>query len=314
MTSTSNYGKSGFRHSASLSPSPGDDGGGGGGGGGNIGTTTTTTSTNSSSGGGLAGIKKKITIKRLFRGKNDESALFDEDSFCISGPTNFRKNDLHQEGDSIVSEDGLTVSTAPEPVATSSSSINGSSSSSSSDVANLIGLGKKKADPTRRPRGLNNIDFRSNIAGLVQNMRDLDEMDWNHPLLVDYWSSRPYILGSWCEPPPVEYSLACPEPALSKGYHVETSAKSSTDKFPFRGEDYPILYADKDFRFYNEFFCGKPNETYVVDDKDAPCVVSVTKYSELYKVIIRTKKEDKRVLIPADNYMKALKVIAPELK
>ena len=103
-----------------------------------------------------------------------------------------------------------------------------------------------------------------------------------------------------------------------KGYHVETSDKCISGKVSFggseNGEDFPVIFGDRDYKYFEEFFGGKGSETYVVDDSENPCIVSISKCTELFKVLIRTKKEDKRVLVPADNYFKALKIIAPELK
>lgn len=331
--------------------------------------------------------RKKITIKRFFRTKNED--IDDFDFLNISGPTNFRKNDIHQEGNSIVSEDGKTLSTLPDQAATSpvTSAItssqsdvinssnsnnnvisNSSSSSSTSGGGGFMGLGKRRIDPSKRPRVPGPAEYRSNIDRLVQKMREMAEFDWNHPLLVDYWSSRPLPLGEWCETPPPERSLAGGPAVRERGYHIEVSARSTTGKVLISnnnnsnsitnngenenlinnninngsfgsfgssggdgcvcgggggegdgsvdGEDdgMVVLYGDRDYRYFEEFFCGKGSETYVVDDEENPCVVSVAKSTELFKVIIRTKKDDKRVLVPADNYFKALKVVAPELK
>lgn len=227
-----------------------------------------------------------------------------------------------------------------------------------------MGLGKRRIDPSKRPRVPGPAEYRSNIDRLVQKMREMAEFDWNHPLLVDYWSSRPLPLGEWCETPPPERSLVGGPAVRERGYHIEVSAKSTTGKVLIsnnngnsitnngenenlinnnntsngnfvsdcccEGEDgggcgcgcgvdggddgMVVLYGDRDYRYFEEFFCGKGSETYVVDDEENPCVVSVAKSTELFKVIIRTKKDDKRVLVPADNYFKALKVVAPELK
>lgn len=146
----------------------------------------------------------------------------------------------------------------------------------------------------------------------------MDEYDWTHPLLVDYWSSRALSPGEWSEGPAGEGALVPVEALVEKGYHVETSEKSISGKVSFgvgdNGEEFPVIFGDRDYRYFEEFFAGKGSETFVVDDSENPCIVSVSKCTELFKVLIRTKKEDKRVLVPADNYFKALKVIAPELK
>jgi len=79
-----------------------------------------------------------------------------------------------------------------------------------------------------------------------------------------------------------------------------------------------VRQAEDDNRFYQEFFYGQPHETYICPEE--PLVMSIqtlaskSMANQCCRVIVRTKKEDKRVLVPYDKKMRLLKTLVPRLK
>lgn len=145
----------------------------------------------------------------------------------------------------------------------------------------------------------------------------MDHKEWDDPELVDYWSSQSYPLGKWpTEPPSPEEASLSPvnvsTEAISHGYNFELSAKSVPDKSGWGDYELPIVRYDNDIWYSDIFFTGTQDEHYVVPE--VPCTVSITKDGSVGRAIVRTRKEDLRVLIPADNARKALRAYVDVLK
>lgn len=145
----------------------------------------------------------------------------------------------------------------------------------------------------------------------------MEHKEWDDPELVDYWSSQTYPLGKWSTEPPTPEEAAqslvkiSPE-AISQGYNFEINSNSVPDKSGWGDYKVPIVRYDNDIRYSNVFFTGTHNEHYVVPE--VPCTISISKEGSVGRAIVRTRKEDLRVLIPADNTRKALKSYVEILK
>lgn len=145
----------------------------------------------------------------------------------------------------------------------------------------------------------------------------MEHKEWDDPELIDYWGSQTYPLGKWPTEPPTTEEAAeslvkvSPE-AINQGYNFELSSKSVPDKSGWGDYELPIVRYDNDIRYGDVFFTGGMDEHYVVPE--VPCTISILKEGSLGKAIVRTRKEDLRVLIPADNTRKALKTYVDILK
>lgn len=244
--------------------------------------------------------KKTGVFGRLFGQKEEEE---DEFEFSISAPTNFHQVDG--------SKDGLKLNEIPDL---------------DSSHSQVQGAKKKKENANIKPKALLPNEHRVDLEVLKQRMTDMESKAWDLSL-VDYWSTRSFPIESWVEDNDNNdggntdnvYSLAAKENARAKGYHIEECKGSTTHKVQcdydcVTCKDVPVLYADKDIPYYELFFADRPHENYYVDSTTQPMIVSVIKVGELCKVLIWSKKENKRVLVYPENYLKTLKSTIPELK
>ena len=241
--------------------------------------------------------KKTGVFGRLFGTKEEDEEEFE---FSISAPTNFHQVDG--------SKDGLKLNEIPD---LDSSYSQGQSAKKKRDNANI------------KPKALLPNEHRVDLEVLKQRMTDMESKAWDLSL-VDYWSTRSFPIESWVEDESVAnpngvYSLAAKDEAYAKGYHVEECKGSTTHKVQcdydcVTCKDVPVLYADKDIPYYELFFADRPHENYYVDSTTQPLIVSIIKVGELCKVLIWSKKENKRVLVYPENYLKTLKSTIPEMK
>lgn len=238
--------------------------------------------------------KKTGVFGRLFGQRDDDDD--DEFDFNISAPTNFHQVDG--------SKDGLKLNEIPDLESQTTAQ----------------GAKKKKDNSNIKPKALLPNEHRVDLEVLKQRMKDMESKPWDLSL-VDYWSTRSFPIESWIEGENDTgvYSLAAKEVALSKGYHIEESIKSTThnvqcDYDCVTCKDVPVLYADKDIPYYELFFADNPHENYLVESNTQPLMVSIMKVGEICRVLIWSKKENRRVLVYPENYLKTLKATVPELK
>lgn len=236
----------------------------------------------------------------------------EETNIDISNPSNFRHVDGYKHGTKLNEIPDLDFQSLGQ-------SGQNSQSGQSGQISQII---KKKKDYANiKPKTLLPNEHRVDLEVLKQKMTDMESKPWDLSL-VDYWSTRQFPIESWVEDDNGNsgvYSLAAKEDALCKGYHIEECKGSSThnvqcDYDCVTCKDVPVLYADKDIPYYELFFADRPHENYFVESPNQPLIISIVKVGEMCKVLIWSKKENRRVLVSPDNPLKTLKTTIPELK
>ena len=180
-------------------------------------------------------------------------------------------------------------------------------------AAAMIGSGKKGSDPVK----MEPLDMRGEAKSLLAVMQSMDGAAWDDTT-IDYWSSRPFPAEHWNES-----AADCPKSLVSPackaaGFHIEACYDAETHTMGTDQLGLSVRQAEEESHFYQEFFKDKPQETYI--NADVPLVLSIQTITErrqatkCCRVIVRTKKEDQRVLVPFNKKMRALKAQVPMLK
>jgi len=168
-----------------------------------------------------------------------------------------------------------------------------------------------------KPRPLGLLQMRGTAENLMVGIRNTLNATWDSGT-TDYWSSRPFPTEKWNEEvvddPRSLVNAACKK----NGYHIESCYAAETHELNLEQLGLSVRQAEDDNRFYKEFFYGQPHETYICPDE--PMIMSIQTLSnksqanQCCRVIVRTKKEDRRVLVPYDKKMRLLKTLIPRLK
>jgi len=197
------------------------------------------------------------------------------------------------------------------------------SSTMGSAVAAAPSRDKEQRAPTRtpeknsRPLTLGLLETRGDAKNLLELMRSTVNATWDSST-TDYWSSRAFPSESWNEDvvddPYSLVSAAC----RKNGYHIESCWAAESHDKSMHKLGLSVRLAEDDNRFFKEFFYGQPHENYICPEE--PLVMSIqtlasrSQANQCCRVIIRTKKEDRRVLVPYDKKMRLLKTLVPRLK
>ena len=134
---------------------------------------------------------------------------------------------------------------------------------------------------------------------------------------VDYWTSRRLPSGEWADgakgaPSEKDAGSLVDVACRAKGYSVEVGAHSVRPG-PLVGD--ATLDGEEEAPFFARFVKDLPHENYVIPE--IPAVISVqTKgaYQPFCKAIVRTKRADRRAIVPFEHALKAACALIPGYK
>ena len=259
--------------------------------------------------------------------------------FSSGGGSNSNSNSSSNSSSSNSSSNSSRSSSPPPPLPSSSSSFSSSTTSSSFAAAapgdavvspqntRKKGAGGAGAGP-REFKAPAPTERRGDPEALLEGIRAmLDDPTMN----VDYWSSRPLPHGEWVTASDssggddataasattdseAKDALSLVDVGCrSAGYSVEVGAHSVVPG-PLVGE--ATLDGEEEAAFFGDFVKDTPHENYAAPE--IPAVITVqSKASRLpfCKVIIRTKRADKRVILPFERgLLKAVRAQIPGYK
>jgi hypothetical protein len=175
--------------------------------------------------------------------------------------------------------------------------------------------------PVQRPPAPPVAEGRGEADWIVSQIRGMGQTTWDAPETVDYWSSRPLPQEQWTVSTDMDAQSLVDVACRSAGFHIEIDWKSETHNVPAPPEGTPlgILNGEESHAFYHEFIATTPHENLI--SPEGPVVVSVQLHPPkgspavgTCKALVRTKKEDRRVLLPFDKRMKVLKSLVPSIR
>jgi len=166
-------------------------------------------------------------------------------------------------------------------------------------------LGLFKKSEWVKPRVPQISELRNDLQALIAKMLEMDTKRVTDPDFIDFWSSRPLSFEQWSDGE-VDTPKQMMEDVRANGYHFEFGPQCATNDIV--GLDGEILLGvEDDYPYYAEMFAKQPHENYLFPE--VPAIVSVLKLPTFSKVLIRTKKNVERVLLPPDNVQKNLKAL-----
>ncbi|KAH3762648.1 GTPaseactivating protein [Pelomyxa schiedti] len=149
-------------------------------------------------------------------------------------------------------------------------------------------------------------EYVHHMPSLIKFIHNMDGASWDHNT-IDYWSSMHSPVASWVANATVDVltnGMPLIDPKVKTfNFNLELGRNSVSNCS--RIDPSMLVEAHLDCKFYAEFLAPSSHKTYVGQQGDCPYVITfeipVSKDNSCKKAFIRTKHEDKRVLVQANE-------------